>query len=345
MIVVVFLAALAAFLVSAVSGGGAGLVLVPILRLVVPITAVPAALSIGTAASALSRIALFRKEVRWDVVRRFVPAALPATALGVWLLSRFEPAYIEFIIGCFLLSNVPALFRGRETTRRSALSPRLLPLFGMVAGLLSGFTGAVGLLFNRAYQRLGLTPGEIVATRAMNEVLLHILKIALYAWLGLLTGGALVAGLLVAAAAVFASIGVKRLLPLINERLFRRIGHGAMVAAGAAMFTLSGDQIARLHRAWIEHVAPGGENEMQFYWRGRRVAALEWEPEGHGAFERTIAFEALSPAWRARALAIAPRERITLVERVHSPTARYYEIYYRAPDGRELKAELHDRPA
>ncbi|WEK44910.1 MAG: sulfite exporter TauE/SafE family protein [Candidatus Sphingomonas colombiensis] len=340
MIIVVFIAAFLAFLVSAVSGGGAGLVLVPILRAVVPIATVPAALSIGTAASAASRIVVFRRDIRWDVVRRFVPAALPATALGAWLLSRFEPAYVEFIIACFLLANLPALFRRGAGAVRAPLSPRRLPLIGALAGLLSGFTGAVGLLFNGAYQRLGLTPHEIVATRATNEVLLHLLKIALYAWLGLLTGGALAAGLLVAVAAVLASFAVRWLLPLIREGLFRRIGHGAMVVAGAAMFMLSGDQIARLHRAWVEHVAPGGENELQFYWRGARALALEWEPEGHAAVERAIPFDALPATYRARALAIAPRDRIMLVEEVHSPKGHYYELYYRAADGREAKVEL-----
>lgn len=90
-IALLFVAAFLAFLVSAVAGGGAGLVLVPLLRLILPITAIPAALSIGTATSSLSRIHLFRHAIRWDVVRRFVPTALPAAALGAWLLTLFEP--------------------------------------------------------------------------------------------------------------------------------------------------------------------------------------------------------------------------------------------------------------
>ena len=340
-----FVTAWAAFVVSAVAGGGAGLVLVPLLRTIVPIAGVPAALSIGTAASALSRIALFHRAIRWDVVRRFVPAALPATTLGAWLLSRFEPAYVELILACFLLANLPALLR-RPRPAREAMPPlplRHLPLVGAAAGLLSGFTGAVGLLFNGVYRRLGMDRHEIVATRAMNEVLLHLVKLALYAWFGLLGPGALLAGGLVAAAAILASVSLRWILPLIPEGLFRRIGQIAMVVAGAAMFMLSSTQIAALHRAWFAIVSPGGEHEVQLYWEGARRFALEYEPEGALVVERTIPFEALPPRIRRAALTVAPREAIWLVERVHGPGGDGYEIYY-VQNRLQRTAELEEGP-
>ncbi|MBC7793838.1 MAG: sulfite exporter TauE/SafE family protein [Clostridia bacterium] len=130
LVVVVFVVALAAFAISAVAGGGAGLVLMPLLRLIVPIGSVPGALSIGTAASSISRIALFRKSIRWDVVRRFMPTALPSAALGAWLLTLLEPVYVELIIGCFLVANLPALFRKSQPESKSKLSFRWLPIIG-----------------------------------------------------------------------------------------------------------------------------------------------------------------------------------------------------------------------
>ncbi|HMH66584.1 MAG TPA: TSUP family transporter [Pinirhizobacter sp.] len=73
MLAVVFVAAVAAFLVSAFAGGGAGLILLPMLALVLPAVSVPAALSIGSTLSSVSRLALFRRHIRWDVVRWFLP--------------------------------------------------------------------------------------------------------------------------------------------------------------------------------------------------------------------------------------------------------------------------------
>lgn len=328
-VALVFVAAFLAFIVSAVAGGGAGLVLVPLLRLILPVASIPGALSIGTAASSVSRIWLFRSRIRWNVVRRFVPTALPAAALGAWLLTRFEAVYVEFLLGCFLLLNLPALFRRMPAPGTETPMPLgRLPLLGAVAGLLSGFTGAVGVVFNRAYYRMGLTKDEIVATRATNEVLLHLLKIALYAFFGLLPRSALIAGALVAIAAVLASLASQRVLSLMRESLFRRAGLLAMVASGVAMFSLSGSQIMAIHRAWVAYVAPGDEQEIQLYWGGMRRAAVEREENGAIVVERVVTPGELPPAVRTVLPSIAGPGEIVMIEEVRGE-GRYYEIYRR----------------
>ncbi len=328
-IVLVLMAAFAAFLVSTVTGGGAGLVLVPLLRLILPVACIPGALSIGTAASSISRIWVFSVHIRWEVVRRFVPTALPAAAVGAWLLTLFESAYIEFLLGCFLLFNLPALLRRTGASDAGpALPIRRLPLLGAIAGLLSGFTGAVGVIFNRAYYRMGLSKDEIVATRATNEALLHLLKIALYAGFGLLPRSAMIAGGLVAIAAVLASLMSRRVLALLPTQLFQKAGLAAMVASGVAMFCLSGSQIMAIHRAWIVYVAPGDEREVQLYWGGTRRSAIEQEEDGRVVVERSVSVADLPAAVRAALPAIAAQGDILLIEEV-AGTPRYFEIYTR----------------
>ena len=60
--VVLFVTAVGAFALSAVSGGGGGLILMPILGWLLVPESVPAALSIGTAVSSVSRITFFFPE-------------------------------------------------------------------------------------------------------------------------------------------------------------------------------------------------------------------------------------------------------------------------------------------
>jgi uncharacterized membrane protein YfcA len=338
-VLLVFIAAVLAFVVSAVAGGGAGLVLVPLLRLILPIASIPGALSIGTATSSVSRIVLFRESIRWDVVRRFVPTALPSAALGAWLLTLFQPAYVEFLLGCFLLLNLPALFRRGTAAGGPPLPLARLPLLGAAAGVLSGFTGAVGVVFNSAYYRMGLDKQEIVATRATNEVLLHLLKIALYLWFGLMPRSAMLAGALIAAAALVATVASRWLLPLLAEATFRRIGLTAMVVSGAAMFSLSSGQLLRIHAAWIAYVAPGDEAELQLYWGGTRRFAVERESEGGLVVERVIAKADLPPAVRETLRLIAGGRRPIMIEEVRGPGVRYYELYYRAA-GRTVTIEV-----
>jgi len=330
-VAIIFLIAVLAFCVSVVAGGGAGLVLVPLLRVLLPVEQVPAALSIGTATGSLARIHAFRRSIRWDVVRWFAPAALPMAAIGAWALSRFEPAYVELLIGIFLIANLPALFRKARVEER-ALQPmskaRLLGL-GALAGLISGFTGAVGLLFNRAYVRMGLTKEQLVATRAANEIALHVLKIILYAGFGLLGAQGLVVGAMVAVAAIVAAYVMRRVLPFVNERLFRTVSRGAMIAAGVAMFTMSSNQIMAIHRAWAGHVRIGDEREFQLYWEGHRRFVLELEEDGTPVIERRIEESDLTPTQRAAAHRAAGKDRIELIEQVYAPGGRYVEVYVR----------------
>lgn len=93
----ILVASAAAFGLSAVSGGGAGLLLMPLLGLVLPGTQVPAALSIGTVASSATRIISFWQAIRWDIVRHFAPTALPFAALGAWAAVWSQPICRYFL--------------------------------------------------------------------------------------------------------------------------------------------------------------------------------------------------------------------------------------------------------
>ena len=265
------------FGLSAVSGGGAGLILMPLLGLVLPGPQVPATLSIGTAASSAARIASFRNAIRWDIVRHFAPTALPFAALGVWALSRMNPAYLSLLLGLFLMGNLPVLFhKPAPDVSVKPMHIAGLHALGAAAGFISGFTGAVGLVFNGFYYRLGLRKEEIIATRAANEILLHMLKIFLYAAFGLLNAQAAVAGLAVAMAAVLSSIVMKYLLPYLHDRLFHHIGHAAMVLAGVMMVLVASDQIAQQENITVRFANAAKKATVSLSWQ-QHTFAVEWE--------------------------------------------------------------------
>jgi uncharacterized membrane protein YfcA len=242
-----FLMSAAAFAISTVSGGGAGLLLLPVLRAGLAATQVPVALSIGSSVSSLARFCTFIRDVDWRVVRAFVPASIPGACVGVWALGRVSPLYLEVILGMFLLGNLPLLFRRSEEVPATTPKQAALASLGFVAGFVSGLTGAVGLLFNRFYLRHGLSKQQIVATRAANEILLHLTKLGLYTGFGLLTLDAVRAGFVIGAAATIATFAVKQILPYLSENLFRRLGYAAMVVAGAGMTWQGGTSAAREH--------------------------------------------------------------------------------------------------
>ncbi|TCV92853.1 hypothetical protein EC912_106192 [Luteibacter rhizovicinus] len=326
-LLLVFAAAVAAFAVSAMSGGGAGLVLLPVLRMVLPAAMVPAALSIGSTISSASRITLFFKHIRWRVVRWFVPAALPFVWLGAWLLTYIDPVYLEAVLGLFLLANLPMLFRRQSEPSDERPGPVwALCIVGAAAGFISGLTGAVGLIFNRFYLRYGLSKDEIVATRAANEIILHLIKLVLYGLFGLLTGDVLTVGAIVGAAALSATWLTRRVLPYLSEAMFKRIGYAAMVLSGAIMSTNAGGAIATRHGIGLQ--ATGTKNGFHGYldWADSRVT-LEFAYDEGFEIETVIDWDDLPDDRKAVAAGLIEAADRIMVEEVRSIGRRSYELY------------------
>lgn len=234
-------------------GVGVGLMLIPILGRLLPVSQVPAALSIGTFTSSTSRLIVFRKKISWHIVKYFVPATLPAVWLGAWLLKFINPVYLEIGMGLFLISNLTFLFKKPKDINEADQPKKwILMLIGFSAGFLSGLTGAVGLLFNRFYLRYGLTKEEIVATRTTNEIILHLIKITLYFLFGLITEKVIAIGFVVALAAILLTWSMKWILPKLSETSFKKIGYFAMVISGFMMLSQSATDLFTANNAYID---------------------------------------------------------------------------------------------
>lgn len=334
---IIFIVAILAFGISAVCGGGASFILLPALGVVLPAAQVPAALSVGTAVSSVSRILVFKKHVRWDIVAWFVPPALPAVWLGAKLLSSINPAWLEFIIGLFLVANLPFIFKPAGKTSQQG-SKWLLVVIGLATGFISGLTGAVGLLFNRFYLTYGLTKEEIIATRAANELLLHLIKIILYSLFGLLSAQALGVGAALSVAAVLSAWLMKRTLRFFSENTFKRVGFTAMVCSGFIMLFSSGYTLYHKENVRVNVVAVNKGLEAQLRYKQRSFAIELVLNEGLEV-EKAISFSDLPAQKQIVARRLAQGSQIVLVEAVYGWGRQSHEIYL-LKDGRLLKYEF-----
>jgi uncharacterized membrane protein YfcA len=327
-VVVLFTVSLLAFVLSVVCGGGAGLLLIPVLGHYLPISSVPAALSLGTAGSSASRIIAFHAQIRWSMVRVFVPASLPGVWLGSWLLQFVNPLYLELLMGLFLVSNLRPLFAKPKPQVARANHTAQLVIVGFLVGFVSGMTGAVGLLFNSFYLQYGLTKEEIVATRAANEVVLQVVKLVLYGLFGLLTKQTLGLGASIAVAAILSSVSMKWLLPKLSFELFRRIGYGAMVLSGVALLgqagaTLTAQNKGQLTWAPISH---GVETKIQW---ARRSFSFEFVYDEGFEYEQVIGLADLPEDKRAFVHEHSAGADQILLEEVFGWNEHGYELYVR----------------
>ena len=302
--------------------------LIPVLGRLLPVSQVPAALSIGTFTSSASRIFIFRKNIHWPIVKYFVPAALPAVWLGAWLLKFINPLYLEIAMGIFLISNLPFVFKKQKQLKEvEKPSDFVLVMIGFAAGFLSGLTGAVGLLFNKFYLRYGLTKEEIIATRAANEIILHLTKIVLYTLFGLISFNVISIGIVIAIAAVLSSWSVKWLLPLLSEYVFKKVGYFAMVISGLVLLAQSGSDLLTANNGTLTtHLETEGL-ETKLKWQNAHYT-LEFTYDEGFEFEQIIPITDLTPAQKELVLSKYPNADKIIIEAVYGVGSKTYEAYY-----------------
>ncbi|MFL9711523.1 sulfite exporter TauE/SafE family protein [Methylobacillus sp. Pita1] len=325
----IFLVAFLAFALSMVCGGGAGLLLIPILGYALPAAQVPAALSMGTSISSATKLYLFFRHVNWNIVKHFLPFALPGVLVGAWLLSYLAPMYIELCMAVFLVSNLPYIFKKESAAPqdKTAFSNYVLRLIGFLAGFISALTGAVGVLFNRVYLRYGLTKEEIVATRAANEIILHIVKLCLYASFGLFTLKAFYIGILVAVAAIASTYLMKYVLPKISIKVFSKIGYSAMVMSGVLLLNSAVIRIQEAHNPNIDIVRVSKGYDATFNWNDL-IYTIEFKYGEGFEFEKIIPFSDLDQARQTHVLLQDVGAAKIVIEKVYALKKISYEAYY-----------------
>jgi uncharacterized membrane protein YfcA len=327
-LIIIFIFSYLAFSISAICGGGAGLMLIPILGGLLPISQVPAALSIGTFTSSASRIIVFKKNICWHIVKYFVPAALPAVWLGAWLLKFVNPMYLEITMGLFLVSNLPFIFK-KNTEINEVVKPSnfILIIIGFLAGFLSGLTGAVGLLFNKFYLRYGLTKEEIVATRAANEIILHLVKLILYTLFGLITLKVISIGVVVAVSAVLSTWSMKWILPRLGEFIFKKVGYFAMVISGFVMLTQSTTDLLQANSGSFTTNSKSKGLETKLKWQNTHYA-LEFTYDEGFEFEQVIPMQDLTATQQQFVMSKKQNADQIIIEAVHQIGKKSYEAYY-----------------
>lgn len=255
--------------------------------------------------------------------------------LGALLLKLLNPAYIQVLMAFVLLSNLPQILRKAQDPEKSESSRLAILGIGGAAGFLSGLTGAVGVLFNRFYLSHGLTKQEIVATRATNEVLIHVAKLLIYWHLGVMDATAIRVGAIVAAGAILSSVSLKPILGKIPHALFARIGYAAMVISGAALLVTSASRVVQDDRIAVDWQPVLGGTDARIQWRNSSLT-LEIEYDGGLEVEIGIPLSELSMAQQELVRALDPGSDSIATEVVYEVGRRYYEVYY-LKDGRVLK--------
>jgi len=244
-LVLVLVGAFIIFILSTLTGGGASLLLMPLVALVVGVKAVAPVMAISIGMSSTSKVFFFWRYIDWKLFAWLFPSTIVGSLIGARMFATLSADFLQILIGLLLLSTIFQWNRKEKKTGFKVKAWHFAPM-GLVVAFLSGLIGGVGPLMNSAYLNYGISKESLLGTRSANAILLHITKIISYAYYGYVTGEVLKFGIMIGISSMIAVYFGKLILSKISELLFRKIVVASMVASGILMLWKNKDYIQDL---------------------------------------------------------------------------------------------------
>jgi uncharacterized membrane protein YfcA len=162
------------------TGMGGGTILLAIIAsivdtaYIVPLHGTVQLISSGT------RLILFFKSIKWNIILFFLIGVLPGAFLGIYIFKLLDKNIIKLLIGIFILLITYVPKSKKESTSTFVI---FLPV-GFVSGLIGIFFGAIGPFIATFFVRKDVIKEELVATKATCQAITHIIKIPLFGFIG-----------------------------------------------------------------------------------------------------------------------------------------------------------------
>jgi hypothetical protein len=223
-------AALVASTLAAVAGFGGAAVLLPAL---VAMFGVRDAIPILTVAQLVgngSRVWFNRRELDLPVVRWFALGAVPLALVGGVLFATAPLAALKRLVGAFLLLMVVWRHVPRAATWRPGV--RAFAALGAAFSFVSALVGSVGPLMAPFFLSYGLVKGAYIGTEALATVVMHVVKLAAYQGMAILTLRAVATGLALAPIMIAGSYVGKRIVDRLPDQVFVVIIEFVLVGTG-----------------------------------------------------------------------------------------------------------------
>ncbi len=244
-------AALLTSIMSAILGMGGGMLLLAVLLSVMSHgEALPTHAAVQIASNG-TRVLAFLGNVDRGAFGRFCIGVVPGGMVGMALLwSLGEPQesepYLKMLVGAFILMST--FLPAPRSNRASASKWWDFPAIGFGAGTAALTVGAIGPLIAPLFARRNFVKERLIATKALCQLVTHVMKIPAFIFLRKLEFGRLGIWAIVMIIMVIPGTLIgKRLLKGVSERHFVIAYRVALTAAGLKVFILDGLVPASTH--------------------------------------------------------------------------------------------------
>jgi uncharacterized membrane protein YfcA len=189
----------------------------------------------------LVAVAAYRQHAAWRHLWRLFPWTALGVVVGYFVLGRIGDQDMRKLIGGIVVTLVAVhLFRrwrarGQPATAGDAEAAHPI-WFAPVIGILAGFTtlvaNAAGPLMAVYLLAMRLPKLEYVGTAAVFFLLLNLFKVPFMVSLGLITQPSFALNLWLAPAVLAGALAGRKILPLINQKMFENLALFFSAAAG-----------------------------------------------------------------------------------------------------------------
>lgn len=186
---ILWVAALATSVLSAVVGMAGGITLLAVMLLFLePLVAIPLH-GVVQLLSNGSRAWIQRQHLHWPILLRYCVPLLPMAFVGLAIAQQLPAEITRTLIGAFVLVATwrPGWITLGSHPERSDPKRRFLAL-GAVAGVLNVTIGAIGPLIAPFFLNLGLSRQAVIGTQAACQTAGHLSKIVVFGLAGFAFG-------------------------------------------------------------------------------------------------------------------------------------------------------------
>ncbi|TVP67625.1 MAG: sulfite exporter TauE/SafE family protein [Leptolyngbya sp. LCM1.Bin17] len=229
-----FIVSFVAWFFSMLAGGGSPFILIPLISVLLGVQAVAPIITTGLLIGNAQRSLFFWSEINWRVTAWYLPGATVGAVLGCYGLTQVHTEGLQLVLGVGLLAMVGNYVLGSQNTQFQVKAWHFLPL-SLINAIGSGLMGSTGPVMNPLYLGYGLEKEAMVATKALNKVSLHVVKLLAYAALGSLSYQYLTYGLVIGLAAIPANWLGKWVLAQMSAQQFRQLVFTFVAVSGVIM--------------------------------------------------------------------------------------------------------------
>ncbi|WP_225886932.1 sulfite exporter TauE/SafE family protein [Nodosilinea nodulosa] len=229
-----FIASFLAWFLSMLAGGGSPFILIPMISLLLGTQAVAPVISTGLLIGNAQRGLVFWDHISWPVTVWYVPGAVVGALVGCYGLTQIHAEGLQLLLGIGLLVMVANYLLPTRERQFTIQTWHFLPL-SLVNAIGSGLIGSTGPVMNPLYLNYGLEKEAMVATKAFNKSVLHLVKLIAYASFGSLNQEYLAYGLVIGLGAIPANWLGKQVLEKMSAHQFRQLVFAFVAVSGVAM--------------------------------------------------------------------------------------------------------------